>query len=225
MAPILISSPESAKLLQAGAEELGLNLTSDTVNNFLLYLEELLKWNKQINLTALKKTPEIIYKHFLDSLALYSWIKDFDNLLDMGTGAGFPGLPLKLVLPDLDLTLLEATGKKVAFLGYLIARLGISGVKVNHCYMTPKLAQSRGPRFQAIVSRAAFSLSQFMTLAAPLLSPGGLLLAMKSARLSEEEWQEAINCAPGAGLQAPQRHTYLLPITGEPQLLIVLRRD
>jgi 16S rRNA (guanine527-N7)-methyltransferase len=142
----------------------------------------------------------------------------------MGTGAGFPGLPLKLVLPDLDLTLVEATGKKVAFLGYLIARLGLSGVKVNQCYMTPKLAQSQGPSFQAVVSRAAFSLSQFMTLAAPLLSPGGLLLAMKSVRLSEEEWQEAVNCAPGAGLQAPQRHTYLLPITGEPQLLIVLRR-
>jgi 16S rRNA (guanine527-N7)-methyltransferase len=225
MAPILISSsPESQNLLQAGVEELGLSLTSDIFFKFLLYLEELQKWNKQINLTALKKTSEIIRKHFLDSLALYTWIKDFDNLLDLGTGAGFPGLPLKLVLPALDLTLIESTGKKVAFLGYLIARLEISGVKVNQCYMTPKLAQSRGPCFQAIVSRAAFPLSQFMTLAAPMLLPGGLLLAMKSVRLSEEEWQEAVNCAPGAGLQAPQRHPYLLPLTGEPQLLIVLRR-
>lgn len=218
-----VSEPEA--LLCAGARDLGLELDSMTVQKFLLYLAELQKWNTRLNLTGLKTATDIVHRHFLDSLAVAPWVQDLDCLLDLGTGAGFPGLPLKLVFPSLALTLVEATGKKIAFLEYLVIVLQLSGVAVRHCHLTPAQARTWGPGWPGVISRATFKLAQFISLAAPLLQPGGRLIALKGPDLPETEWQEAIEQASRLGLETPERCFYTLPLTGEPRQVILARRQ
>ena len=135
-------------LLREGAKELGLHLEPSTLQQFLYYAEELLKWNTRINLTGLKTAQEVVVKHFLDSLAVWPWVKDLDSLADIGTGAGFPGLPLKLVLPHLYLTLIEPTAKKTAFLHFVIAHLGLTEVEVRQVHLTAPEARAGGRYFK-----------------------------------------------------------------------------
>ena len=121
---------ESRALLERGAQALDLDLAQEQIEQFLGYLDLLLKWNRKMNLTALRTPAEIISRHFLDSLALLPYLPETGRLLDIGSGAGFPGLPVKIVRPGLTVDLVEATAKKVSFLKEAIRRLGLSGVEV-----------------------------------------------------------------------------------------------
>ena len=215
---------EAEPLLRAVAQELGLELSAVTVDKFLRYLSELQKWNARINLTGLRTAGEIVHKHFVDSLALAPWVRDLTSLADIGTGAGFPGLPLKLVFPALALALIEATGKKVAFLQYLVGLLQLPAVEVRYCYLTPQLARDWGPGFQGVVSRATFSLSRFLALGTPLLWPGGRLIAMKGPRQAEAEWPEVEPQALSLGLSKPEQHLYTLPLSGERRQVILFTK-
>ena len=147
-----LTTARPEELLAKGTEELGLALEPSTRQQFLYYADELLKWNTRINLTGLKTAQEVVVKHFLDSLAVWPWVKDLDSLADIGTGAGFPGLPLKLVLPHLHLTLIEPTAKKTAFLHFVIAHLGLSDVEVRQVHLTAPEAQQLG----AVISRSDY---------------------------------------------------------------------
>ena len=121
---------EARNLLELGTRALDLNLTPEQINQFLTYLDLLLKWNRKMNLTALRTPREIIIHHFLDSLLLLPYLPETGRLLDIGSGAGFPGLPLKIARPGLTIDLVEATAKKVSFLKEAIRLLGLSGVEV-----------------------------------------------------------------------------------------------
>jgi 16S rRNA (guanine527-N7)-methyltransferase len=211
-------------LLQEGAEVLGLELFPATLEQFRFYLEELQRWNRRVNLTGLKTDRDIVIKHFLDSLAVAPLLGEAHSLADLGCGAGFPGLPLKLVRPELRLTLVEARAKKAAFLEYLVASLGLTDVEVAPVHLTPALARQWGPRFQAVVSRAAFSQGRFLELAAPLLAPGGLALALKGPHLAGGELEAAIAKALLLGLTPPQLQPYRLPLSHEPRLAVLAQR-
>ena len=217
--PIPISDP--LNLLREGAAALGLELSGHTLEQFRIYLEQLQLWNARINLTALKTQRDIIIKHFLDSLAGLPFLGDPASLADLGSGAGFPGLVLKLVRPEMTLTLMEARRKKAAFLDYLASHLGLAGVEALQVHLTPALARKWGPRFAAVVSRAAFSLDKFLGLAAPLLLPGGKALALKGPGVSPEELAAASGLIERLGLKGPHLHPYNLPISGEPRLLVL----
>ena len=158
---------------------------------FLLYLRELKLWNARINLTALKTDRDVVLKHFLDSLAVLPFLGRAGSLADLGSGAGFPGVALKLVRPEMRLTLVEAREKRAAFLEYLVAVLKLTEVEVVQAHLTPAQARQWGPRFEAVVSRATFPLSRFLELAAPLLAPGGVALALKGPQLPGEELEAA----------------------------------
>jgi len=212
------TAPE--ELLRAGAAELGLSLGPAVIQQFLVYLEKLLQWNTRMNLTGMKSAQEVVVKHFLDSLAVCPWLNTVNSLADIGTGAGFPGLPLKLALPQLHLTLVEPTGKKIAFLRYLIVLLGLQDVEVRPQYLTPALARQWGPSFQGVITRATFPLARFLELGGPLVRPGGRLLALKGPHLDEAQWQAAINQASLYGFGFPVREAYRLPLTHEPRLVV-----
>jgi 16S rRNA (guanine527-N7)-methyltransferase len=218
------SEPEPLALLAEGAAALGLELAPAVLERFQVYLEELQLWNAKINLTALRTDRDIVIKHFLDSLAVLSWWEPAGSLVDLGSGAGFPGLVLKLVRPALGLTLVEARQKKAAFLAYLVSRLGLEGAEVVQTHLTPVRARQWEPKAAAVVSRAAFSLSRFLELAAPLLATGGLALALKGVHLSDGELQAARTAAPLLNLGALKRQQYQLPISGEPRLLVLARK-
>jgi 16S rRNA (guanine527-N7)-methyltransferase len=189
-----------------------------------LYLEELKLWNARINLTGLKTDRDIVIKHFLDSLAVLPFLEAAASQVDLGSGAGFPGLVLKLARPPMALSLVEARQKKAAFLEYLVSRLRLTGVAVVQTHLTPALARQWEPKVEAVVSRATFVLPRFLELAAPLLAPGGLVLALKGVHPARGELETAGTAASLLDLGPLEQHKYYLPLSGEPRLLVRARK-
>jgi 16S rRNA (guanine527-N7)-methyltransferase len=224
--PIEPAGPETDPLvlLTEGAAALKMKLPPTLREHLRIYLEELLLWNARTNLTGLKDPRDMVIKHFLDSLAVLPFLGPAASLIDLGSGAGFPGLVLKLARPNLTLTLVESRQKKAAFLEYLISRLKLTGVTVAQTHLTPSLARKWEPKVDAVVSRAAFLLPRLLELAAPLLAPGGLLLALKGANLPGLELETAGSACPLLGLHPLEHHIYHLPITNEPRLLVMCRK-
>jgi 16S rRNA (guanine527-N7)-methyltransferase len=212
-------------LLQEGALSLGIALPSEVLAKFQVYLLELQTWNARVNLTGLKSPRDIVIKHFLDSLAILPFLGDASSLADLGSGAGFPGLVLKLARPDLAVTLVESRGKKAAFLEYLAGLWQLPGVEIIQARLTPQLAKEWGPRFAAVTSRAAFSLKHFLELAAPLLLPGGRALALKGPGLSPQEIQGAQKLLTRVQLGSLEVTEIRLPISGETRLVVMARKQ
>lgn len=183
---------EIKELLKTGAEELGISLGGDTeISLFLKYLEELKEWNKKINLTAIKNDKDIIIKHFLDSLILAPFLKSCKTLLDIGSGAGFPGIPIKIIMPELKIVLLDSNNKKVSFMNHIIRVLGLKDIEAVHARaedekIIKKLGQSPlktcEDGFDAVTSRAFAELKEFLKTAKPYAKENGLILAMKGPK-------------------------------------------
>jgi 16S rRNA (guanine527-N7)-methyltransferase len=218
------SEPDPLALLTEGVAALGLELVPAVLEQLQIYLEELKLWNAKTNLTALKTDRDIVIKHFLDSLAVLPFLDTADSVVDLGSGGGFPGLVLKLACPQLALTLVEARQRKAAFLEYLGARFRLTGVEVVQIHLTPSLAKKWEPKVAAVVSRAAFILPRLLELAAPLLAPGGVVLALKGVHLAFGELEASGSAAQLLGLGPLEQHRYFLPISGEPRLLVRARK-
>ena len=158
------------------------------VDQFLLYRQELLDWNTRFNLTAITDPEEVLTRHFLDSLSLLLvYDKPQTHLLDIGAGAGFPGLPLKIVRPDWRVTLLEATGKKVTFLQHIIETLGLQNVVAVHG-RAEELGHKAAYRasFDVVTARAVASLPVLLEYAAPFCRVGAKIILFKKGDLTEE---------------------------------------
>ena len=211
-------------LLREGAAALGIELSREVLSHFGVYLQELQTWNARVNLTGLRSSRDMVIKHFLDSLAVLPFLNDAPSLADLGSGAGFPGLVLKLARPDLNLTLVESRGKKAAFLEYLVALWQLPRVEVIQANLTPKLAQEWGPRFAVVTSRAAFSLKRFLELAAPLLLPGGRALALKGPELPRQEIEAARQRLAALQLGDLEFQQKRLPVTGEARLYVMAEK-
>jgi len=123
---------ENKRLLIEGAKAFGIHLDEKAVETFSLFLRELLKWNQRINLTAAKTEEGIILKHFLDSISVHPYLPEYSPILDIGSGAGFPGIPLKMVKPSLEITLIDSVLKKVDFQKHIIRMLGLKGIEAIH---------------------------------------------------------------------------------------------
>ncbi|MGZ3618200.1 MAG: 16S rRNA (guanine(527)-N(7))-methyltransferase RsmG [Ktedonobacteraceae bacterium] len=171
-----------------GLHCLGLELTAQQSKQFLQYQQELLDWNTRVNLTSITSPEEVMIKHFLDSLSL---LMAFDapeaRLLDIGAGAGFPGLPLKIVRPQWQLTLLEATGKKAAFLQHLIETLDFTSIAAVHG-RAEELAHKGDYRatFDVVTARAVASLPALLEYASPFCRVGGQIILPKKGDLAAE---------------------------------------
>jgi 16S rRNA (guanine527-N7)-methyltransferase len=162
-------------------------LNEKQVEAFDLYLRELLKWNQKINLTAIRSEKGIVLKHFLDSLSVYPYLSKAASLLDIGSGAGFPGIPLKIVHPSLEITLIDSVRKKIDFQRHIIRMLGLKGMEAIHGRIQDKeILQSMTGRFDAVISRAFSDFQTLLLLALPFLKKGGILLAMKGELEKEE---------------------------------------
>ena len=187
LAPSRQSSPALQPFIE-GLHRLGLELTEEQSNQFLCYQQELLDWNTRMNLTSITNPEEVMIKHFLDSLSL---LLAFDapeaRLLDIGTGAGFPGLPLKIVRPQWQMLLLEATGKKVAFLQHLIETLHFTSIAAVHG-RAEELASKGEYRatFDVVTARAVASLPALLEYASPFCRVGGQIILPKKGDLAGE---------------------------------------
>lgn len=177
---------KAEELLMKGCQDLDIPVSGDQIKAFMVYLSELRKWTRTYNLTALKSDRDIIVKHFLDSL-LYLKVLPSDAvaLADAGSGAGFPGVPLKIVRPDMDISLIEASRKKTAFLRHIIRMLRLGGIDVVE-QRIEKLGRAYERKFDAIISRATFSIPEFIDIACPYVKEGGRLILNKGPRVQEE---------------------------------------
>jgi 16S rRNA (guanine527-N7)-methyltransferase len=169
------------KTLSGGAAEIGISLGPNELERFAAYQRELLLWNRRINLVSENSSQEIVHRHFLDSLTPAPFLNRTDGaLIDIGSGAGFPGIPLRIVLPGLKLTLVEASRKKSSFLAHIVRTLRLDGVQVlRERVETLMAAEHLSARFDTLISRAAFKLPDLIRMASFFLKPGGQLIAMK----------------------------------------------
>jgi 16S rRNA (guanine527-N7)-methyltransferase len=171
------AAPESlwGRQLAAGLQQMGIALDAAQQRRLLAYLALLQKWNRVFNLTAVRDPAQMVSRQLLDSLSILPWIHGY-RVLDVGTGAGLPGIPLAIALPDVAFTLLDANGKKTRFVQQAAAELGLGNVSVVHGRIEA-LRDAEG--FDVITSRAFASLADFLNATLHLLADGGRWLAMK----------------------------------------------
>jgi 16S rRNA (guanine527-N7)-methyltransferase len=175
------------RLFVEGAKTFGIDLDEEKIEAFELYLKELLKWNRKINLTAIRSEKGILLKHFLDSFSVYPFVPEGSFILDIGSGAGFPGIPLKMVQPAVELTLIDSARKKVDFQRHVIRILGLKGVEAIHGRVQDKgILRNLGGRFDLVLSRAFSDLRTLLALSLPFLKGAGTVIAMKGEREDEE---------------------------------------
>ena len=170
-------------MLLEGLQQLQLTPNENQLNKLLGYIALLLKWNQAYNLTAIRNPEEIVTKHILDSLAAVSPIRDkgLKTLADVGSGAGLPGVPLAIMIPDCQLTLIESNGKKAGFLRQVRTELCMTNLEVNE-----SRAEDCNKLYEGVITRAVASIPDQVTMAGHLLKPGAALWCMKGKFPAEE---------------------------------------
>ena len=211
----LPAEPHLAPILEAGMQQMEVEYSSEQRDMLLAYLQLLMTWNKAYNLTAIRDPGEMIRLHLLDSLAVLPHISG-KRLIDVGTGAGLPGIPLAIMCPERDFTLLDSNGKKTRFLFQARCDLGLSNLKEinsrveNHQPEVP---------YDAVLSRAFTSVADMVNKCSHLLSPEGLFLAMKG-KFPQSELSEV-----GKDYKVNASHTLQVPGVDGERHLIVISRD
>jgi 16S rRNA (guanine527-N7)-methyltransferase len=186
------------EVLRAGVEALALPVDDAAVARLVLFAERLVTWNRRVNLTAITDPREMAEKHFLDSLVLLPSLAGRGTLLDVGSGAGLPGMAVACARPELAVTCCDSVGKKVAFVKATAVELGLS-VRAIAVRASGDPLRDGLPVCQAVVSRALSDPERWVALGAPYVAPGGLLLAMLGKGM-EREHLEALGAAEGLTL-------------------------
>ncbi|RYZ40986.1 MAG: 16S rRNA (guanine(527)-N(7))-methyltransferase RsmG [Myxococcaceae bacterium] len=210
-----------ADQLASGCSALGVTVGEDVGPRLQRLMAELLKWNAKVNLTAITAPEEVLEKHFLDSLAVLPEVTGATTLLDLGAGAGFPGLPLKLVLPTLGVTLVDAVGKKIAFIKAAAASLGMTGVRGLHARAEGNPEKEGIPRAQVLIARAFMDLPDWLALAPAYMEEGGRVVAMLGKAQTDAELQAR---AAERNLRVVSARSYRLPFSGAERQVAVFAK-
>jgi 16S rRNA (guanine527-N7)-methyltransferase len=223
--PICLPNQNIEPLLNELLQEGGITPSGELTEDLKVYLGELYSWNQRINLTGLKTIEEMAAKHVGDTLTLIRFLPDgARHILDIGTGPGVPGLILKLFRPDLELILVDAVRKKISFLSAVISKIGITGIRAQHCRVGVNDIPGHLPPegFDLIVSQAVGPLDELAQMARPLLSPNGLVIAMKGPKADKELQEKA------AYLQHHGWKTSIIstktPVSGLQRNLVMLKK-
>lgn len=204
----------------------GIELNDRQKDQFERYFELLIEWNEKINLTAITEKNEVYLKHFYDSIApvLQGLIGNQElKLLDIGAGAGFPSLPMKIIYPQLDVTIIDSLNKRINFLKLLAEELGLDKVHFYHG-RAEDLAQDKAFRaqFDLVTARAVARMQVLSELTIPYLKVGGKLLALKASN-APEELEEAKNALNLLFSKVQDNHSYALP-NGDPRFITVVEK-
>lgn len=204
-------------ILYEGARELDIELTDKQAGLFMLSLGQLKLWNEKINLTALKTDREIVINHFLDSLTPAPLIKENSKLLDIGSGAGFPGVPLKIARPDIDVTLLDSSQKRVAFLKELIRKCGLEGIRAFRGRAEDERNGLKRGSYDCVITRAVGSIPRVLYLSLPYITKEGEIILMRGRA---EEFESA---PIGEKLKLKEEKRLTLPLGGQERALLVFQ--
>ena len=206
--------------------DLGISLSDKQIEQFLNYYELLVEWNSFMNLTAITDFDEVILKHFVDSISLCKYIsfQHGDTLIDIGTGAGFPGIPIKILCPDCKITLLDSLNKRINFLNTVIEQLHLTDIITIHG-RAEDIAKTKEHRenYNYAISRAVANLSTLSELCIPFVKQNGYFISYKSEK-GNEELLEAKNAIEILGGSVEKQISYQLPDSDLSRNLILIRK-
>ena len=208
--------------LKKGAAELGIILSPQQLASFTIYANELCKWNRKINLTSITLPEEIVVKHFIDSLTLLKYAVITGELLDIGSGGGFPGIPIKIVSPGARVVSVDAVEKKINFQRHIVRTLGLEGFSALHSRVENLFPEYKN-FFKIVVSRAFADIPEFVKLALPLLAENGIIIAMKGKE-GRKEAEAATAELERMGATVSALHEFELPLLKDLRALIFIRR-
>ncbi len=209
--------------LKEKSKKIGINLKQIDLEKFYDYMNLLLEWNEKINLTAITEPKEIILKHFIDSLSIEKYIKDGNKLIDVGTGAGFPGIPLNIARNDIKITLLDSLNKRVVFLEDVINKLELKNINAIHSRVE-EYAKNKNYResYDIATSRAVAPLNVLLEYLLPLVKINGICICMKGP--NKEEIDLANNALKTLGGKIEQIDEILLPDSDIKRNIIIVRK-
>ncbi|HHV98735.1 MAG TPA: 16S rRNA (guanine(527)-N(7))-methyltransferase RsmG [Clostridiaceae bacterium] len=211
-------------ILTEGAGEYGITLENSQVDAFMKYMDMLKEWNKKINLTAIEEDREIIIKHFLDSLSIVPYLaNDNKNLIDIGTGAGFPGIPVKICKSEVEVTLLDSLDKRIKFLNEVVNNLELKGISAVHG-RAEDFGQNLQYRekFDCAVARAVANLPVLLEYCLPFVKTGGLFIAMKGSNTEEVDMSSKALDVLGGEIE--NIYTLTLPFSDIKRNIITVRK-
>ena len=196
--------------LEGGMDNLGFEMMPENVDKLVIYKDLLLKWNKSINLTSINN-KEIVTHHFLDCLAVIPFIKS-SSLLDVGTGAGLPGIVIAIIKPDIKISLIDKVGKKIAFIKRVLAELDIKNVQTHHSRVELMTSEEK---YDGIISRAFSNMGDFVQITKHLLKKQGVWYGMKSKKILNDEMKGIDNSWTLESLDVPflKAERYLVKVT------------
>ena len=222
----MLTNNYDSSFFEKDLSELGLTLSKEQINQFLRYYELLVEWNEKINLTAITAYEDVLKKHFVDSLSLCKAMDVHQELtvIDVGTGAGFPGLALKIAFPNLRMTLLDSLNKRIVFLNQVIDELKLTKIKTIHGRaedFAGKAEYREG--FDLCVSRAVANLSTLSEYCLPFVKMGGQFISYKSEKI-EEEMKQAKNAISILGGEVKKQVEFTLPSSDIYRNLVVIEK-
>lgn len=202
---------EFKSLLIESAKKIDIILSDEQVNKFYKYMSLLIEWNKKINLTAITEPKDIILKHFIDSMTISKYIKDSDRIIDVGTGAGFPGIPIKIIKEENEIVLLDSLNKRISFLNEVIKELGLNNINCIHS-RAEEAGRNKNFRekFDISTSRAVANMSVLSEYLIPFTKMGGKVIFMKGSEI-EQELEDSKNAIKLLGGKINKIDNFYLP--------------
>lgn len=222
---IFVESEKFKSILVEKAKLIGIKITESQAEKFYTYMCLLLEWNEKMNLTAITDPMEVIIKHFIDSITISKEIENGKKVIDIGTGAGFPGIPLKIVKPDISMTLLDSLNKRVTFLNAAIEALELEAIEAVHG-RTEELGKNKKYReqYDYATSRAVANLAVLSEYMLPMVKVGGKCICMKGANV-EDEILDAKKAIQILGGKIEKVDEFLLADTDMKRNIIVINKE
>lgn len=215
---------EFSKKMQNKLDYFEINITEKQISQLYNYMNLLIEWNEKMNLTAIVEPDEIIIKHFIDSLTINKFLNKNSNLLDVGTGAGFPGIPLKIIRDDMSIKLMDSLNKRIIFLEEVIKRLKLENITAIHS-RAEELGNNKEYRqnFDYITSRAVAPLNYLVEYMIPFAKNNGKCICMKGSNI-EEELKEAQTAIIKLGGKIDKIEKILIPETNIERNIIIIKK-